>query len=1213
MILDDPIPPEKAPTPSSPATLTFDLLESRILLSATWTDGDTGDVLSGSTVFNDVFHGSTGNDTAYGLAGDDVLFGDLGNDRLYGGDGDDQLFGGAGNDRLHGENGNDLLDGGDGNDLLDGGAGDDVLLGGAGNDTLYGRDGADRLEGGEGDDRLYGGNDDDQLSGGAGNDRLYGENGNDLVEGGDGNDLLDGGAGDDVLLGGAGNDTLYGRDGADRLEGGEGDDRLYGGNDDDQLSGGAGNDRLYGENGNDLVDGGDGNDLLDGGAGDDVLLGGAGNDTLYGRDGADRLEGGEGDDRLYGGNDDDQLSGGAGNDRLYGENGNDLVDGGDGNDLLDGGAGDDVLLGGAGNDTLYGRDGADRLEGGEGDDRLYGGNDDDQLSGGAGNDRLYGENGNDLLDGGDGDDLLYGGAGDDVIHTGAGNNRVWGGAGNDIIYSGSGDNVIDAGAGNDIIHSFGGSDSIQLGSGADVVVIHAGQDGDVVTIRGGGADDVLDLSAFYTDQVTVEGALVTVRLDDGGSFVIHARGITDVVTTEPPPLYVHAGTDLDVPEGSTVALEATATSVVPLNFSDMQVLSYGGAQDVSGVASAEAEGTVLHISGNGWKKIEFPYDVTPDTILEFDFRSDAPGEIHGIGFDTDDNLSENTIFKLFGTQTWGIRSYDNYDTADEWTHYRIRVGDHFQGRFEHLVFANDHDVASPTAESLFRNLQVYESDAAANEAYSFQWVQLSGPAVTLSGASTAAPTFITPSVDQDTELVFQVVVTDGHTASMDTVTVRIDNTPDPLWIIDTGPDLEVPEAEPLVLEAVFASVLRFDETDIRTYAGPQDIDLEVRIEDDGTSLYLEGNGWKRMVLPYGVTPDTVLEFDFRSTVEGEIHGIGLDSDNDISPTTTFQLHGTQAWGRSEYNDYEAAAGEWQHYRIPVGEHFTGDFDYLIFVNDHDVAHPDGNSGFRNIRLYEYDSRVGGELPPRIQWAQIGGPAVELLGKETLAPTFVSPQVSTDTDLVFQVTVGSGRQAVTDVVRVTVRDTIPAEPDEPPAGDPPGSGTDDLPRAEADAQSVDLAELAERELLRDVDWTSEALEELHPHGDDFGAGDPWRTLEHVEAMVHRELDDGGSPLVQGPLLRETIDLGFVRGAPELDVAWPDAPTLVPVGQQSELRGWTPVEVRLPVYGAWGDAATEASETLETAAGPSAAAGVIAAMWGLLRGLAGARFRGPEDEK
>ena len=125
----------------------------------------------------------------------------------------------------------------------------------------------------------------------------------------------------------------------------------------------------------------------------------------------------------------------------------------------------------------------------------------------------------------------------------------------------------------------------------------------------------------------------------------------------------------------------------------------------------EDDGSTLHITGNGWKKIDFPYTITEDTILEFDFRSDSQGEIHGIGFDTNNSISADTTFKLHGTQNWGVSDYDNYNgDAGQWQHYRIRVGDHFTGDFDRLVFVNDHDISNPTGESFFSNLRVLRGE-----------------------------------------------------------------------------------------------------------------------------------------------------------------------------------------------------------------------------------------------------------------------------------------------------------------------------------------------------------------------------------------------------------------------------------------------------------------------------------------------------------------------
>ncbi|MDH6072887.1 hypothetical protein NWP30_00565, partial [Chrysosporum ovalisporum CS-1034] len=102
---------------------------------------------------------------------------------------------------------------------------------------------------------------------------------------------------------------------------------------------------------------------------------------------------------------------------------------------------------------------------------------------------------------------------------------------------------------------------------------------------------------------------------------------------------------------------------------------------------------------------------------------------------------------------------------------------------------------------------------------------------------------------------------------------------------------------------------------------------------------------------YTITKDTILEFEFQSTRGGEIHAIGFDTDNVISPLTTFKLSGTQNWGIGDFNNYTIGQG-WKTYTITVGDYFTGDFNYLTFANDHDVLNPDANGYFRNIQLYE---------------------------------------------------------------------------------------------------------------------------------------------------------------------------------------------------------------------------------------------------------------------
>jgi hypothetical protein len=129
-----------------------------------------------------------------------------------------------------------------------------------------------------------------------------------------------------------------------------------------------------------------------------------------------------------------------------------------------------------------------------------------------------------------------------------------------------------------------------------------------------------------------------------------------------------------------------------------------------------------------------------------------------------------------------------------------------------------------------------------------------------------------------------------------------------------------------------------------------DTDATVSIEDSGATIHLSGNTWDQIDYAYTVTSNTVIEFDSKSTVEGEIQGIGFDTNSSLSSDLTLKLFGTQSWGISDTNTYDSD-GEWVHYTINVGSYYTGDFTTLFFVNDDD-ANSAAESYFSNIKIYE---------------------------------------------------------------------------------------------------------------------------------------------------------------------------------------------------------------------------------------------------------------------
>ena len=535
------------------------------------------------------------------------------------------------------------------------------------------------------------------------------------------------------------------------------------------------------------------------------------------------------------------------------------------------------------------------------------------------------------------------------------------------------------------------------------------QDGNITVSSGADID--------YEDQTSHE---VTVRVTDASGGTIEQSLTIEVGNVNDVP-EIDAGEDFSVSDRSPVTLSVEVAGPA-IDFDDVDIDSYGGAdQDRS--LDVTTDGQSMTMSGNGWKSVDFPYTITEDTILEFQFKADSEGEIHGIGFDNDNSIEPTKTFRIHGTQDWGINHTAEYDGHDgEWVTYQIRVGDYFEGDFSKLVFVNDEDAGGSNAVSSFRNVRVYEEGMGGDmpENLEYTWEQIGGPEVTLSDPNAQTPNFEAPSTDVETDLVFRVTVRAGDEFRTDEVTVHVvpvNDVPE----IDAGDNIFVSEREPVSLSVEVddgPQPLNLETFDIDSYGGAdQDKDLDVTV--DGSTIEFEGNGWKSIDFPYTVTEDTILEFQFRSDSEGEIHGIGFDTDGSIDAGKTFQLHGTQNWGINMSPPYQEHEGEWVTYRVRVGDYYQGDFNRMTFVNDQDISNPDAQSAFRNIRVYEDGQDQTPSEDLEYSWEQVSGPAVSLTDANSATPTFEAPEVDEHTDIVFRVTVRDGDDFRTDEVVVHV--------------------------------------------------------------------------------------------------------------------------------------------------------------------------------------------------
>lgn len=153
-----------------------------------------------------------------------------------------------------------------------------------------------------------------------------------------------------------------------------------------------------------------------------------------------------------------------------------------------------------------------------------------------------------------------------------------------------------------------------------------------------------------------------------------------------------------------------------------------------------------------------------------------------------------------------------------------------------------------------------------------------------------------------------------------------------------------------------------DPSELTTYVPSQDFGGVTNITNDGTTIFFDGNLWRRVELDYTITENTVLRFDYQSTNIPEISAIGFD--NDQSFTTgrdRFFLNGTQTgaipYAAPEGQFQYSGSGDLETIEIPVGEFFQGDFSHLVFIHDDDGAGDDGDALFQNITLFESNDIV----------------------------------------------------------------------------------------------------------------------------------------------------------------------------------------------------------------------------------------------------------------
>jgi YD repeat-containing protein len=158
--------------------------------------------------------------------------------------------------------------------------------------------------------------------------------------------------------------------------------------------------------------------------------------------------------------------------------------------------------------------------------------------------------------------------------------------------------------------------------------------------------------------------------------------------------------------------EYLTPNITAVDFTQHTISDYG-TEGTTNNAVVEDNGNTIHLTGNTWKKIDLPYPVTDQTILEFDFKSTTQGDLHAIGFDSDDVPDLSQVVKLYGMENSGNLAYDNYSSmAPGVKHYVLRLNQmDYDLNTASLFFINKDMGTNPVSDSYFSNIKIYEETA----------------------------------------------------------------------------------------------------------------------------------------------------------------------------------------------------------------------------------------------------------------------------------------------------------------------------------------------------------------------------------------------------------------------------------------------------------------------------------------------------------------------
>ncbi|HEX5752697.1 MAG TPA: myxosortase-dependent M36 family metallopeptidase [Archangium sp.] len=598
-----------------------------------------------------------------------------------------------------------------------------------------------------------------------------------------------------------------------------------------------------------------------------------------------------------------------------------------------------------------------------------------------------------------------------------------------------------------------------------------------------GSDDAAARTGWLLDDLAFTGIIGTPFTSIVGE---------DGVCMNRPPV-ANAGTDLTANERSRVTLSGSASDVDGDSVSYSWAQVSGPAVTLTGEDTATPSFTAPEVTGDS--DVVLRLTVSDGTLTASDtvtVRVLNVNRAPTVNAGLDGSASERGGYTLSGsasdadgdtlsflwTQVSGTPvALSNYDKAsatfatpevafDEVLTFRLTVSDG-QSSVSDTVDVAIHDVnRAPvvTASSVTvdeRSTATLEATAsdADGDTLSYSWTQLTGTAVTLSGANTARATFSTGEVSADSVLTFRVTVSDGRATATQDVVVnvrQVNRAP----AVNAGVDGSVNEREsytlsgsasdpdgdtlsyswvqvsgtPVALSGATSASATFTAPDT---ASGETLTFRLTVSDgkvtssDMVSVTVNDVNRAPVVTASSVTVDE------RSTAT--LEATASDADGDTLSYSWTQVSGTAVTlsgantARATFSTGEVSADSVLTFRVTVsdGRGATATQDVVVNVRQVNRA-PTVNAGVDGVVNERASYTLSGSASDEdgdtlsYSWVQVSGTPVALSGATSARATFTAPETVSGETLSFRLTVSDGQSSASDTVNVVV-DTVNRAP------------------------------------------------------------------------------------------------------------------------------------------------------------------------------------------